>query len=157
MTRASSRNVGKFYRTLKLSAKNLRLFHALISNHYFSLFDYLLNYWIIIVANLHLFCSDVPYPIPIPNTGYLIWHSLVDILAVYLVLYLWGGTLLSVTLTWIIAMVTSTINKARHIISRCGMSQWDSFLSTRWAVATRSHSWVILTFFHCIARAYCCL
>ena len=27
MTRASSRNVGKFYRTVKLSAKNLCLFH----------------------------------------------------------------------------------------------------------------------------------
>ena len=45
-------------------------------------------------------------PIVVLNTGYLIWHSLVDILAVYLVLYLWGGTLLSVTLTWIITMVT---------------------------------------------------
>ena len=28
MTRASSQNVGKFYRIVKLSAKNLRLFHA---------------------------------------------------------------------------------------------------------------------------------
>ena len=27
MTRTSSRNVGKFYQTVKLSAKNLRLFH----------------------------------------------------------------------------------------------------------------------------------
>ena len=28
MTRASSRNVSKFYQTVKLSTKNLRLFHA---------------------------------------------------------------------------------------------------------------------------------
>ena len=28
MTRASSQNVGKFYRTGKLSAENLRLFHT---------------------------------------------------------------------------------------------------------------------------------
>ena len=58
------------------------------------------------------FASNVSYPILVLNIGYLIWHSLVDILAVYLVLYLWGGTLLSVTLTWIIAMVTYKINKA---------------------------------------------
>ena len=30
MTRASSRNIGKFYRTVKLSAKNLHLFHNFI-------------------------------------------------------------------------------------------------------------------------------
>lgn len=36
--------------------------------------------------------------------GVLVWHSVVDVLAVYLVLRLWGGTLLSVTITWIITM-----------------------------------------------------
>ena len=36
ITRASNRNVGKFYRTIKLSAKNLRLFHADSNCHFIS-------------------------------------------------------------------------------------------------------------------------
>ena len=42
--RASSRNVGKFYRTVKLSAENLRLFHANISRPKFRK-QWALHFW----------------------------------------------------------------------------------------------------------------
>lgn len=82
------------------------------------------------------------YPILVLNTGYLIWHSLVDILAVYLVLYLWGGTLLSVTLTWIITMVTPTHNKQKLTTSFHGMARLNrvQFLNTQRPVTVCSHS-----------------
>lgn len=43
-----------------------------------------------------------------PHPGFTIWHSFVDILAIYLVLSLCGGSLLSLALTWLITMVTLT-------------------------------------------------
>ena len=39
------------------------------------------------------------------RTGFNIWHSLVDVIAVYTLLVVCGGTVLSVALTWIITMV----------------------------------------------------
>ena len=48
-----------------------------------------------------------PVILSLHPTGVGIWHSLLDIVLVYVVLLLLGGSLLSVTLTWIITMVYS--------------------------------------------------
>ena len=48
-------------------------------------------------------------PFASPSSGFLIWHSVLDILAVYLLLYLFGGTMLSVALTMLFTMVYAMI------------------------------------------------
>ena len=42
-----------------------------------------------------------------PKIGIGVWHSLLDIVLVYVVLLVLGGSLMSVTITWIITMVCS--------------------------------------------------
>ena len=47
---------------------------------------------------------------PSPKIGIGVWHSLLDIVLVYVVLLVLGGSLLSVTITWIITMVSSVVH-----------------------------------------------
>jgi len=62
-----------------------------------------------------------PVILSLQPTGVGIWHSLLDIVLVYVVLLLLGGSLLSVTLTWIITMVCSV----------CAYCVWGQALEIR--------------------------
>ena len=51
--------------------------------------------------------SAFPVIIIIMSLGFEVWHLAVDVMAVYFILWLLGGSIAAVTLTWIVTMVTT--------------------------------------------------